>query len=156
MAENEVKRLEAEREAERALWKSPAAERRLQCGDPARMHSAEWLHRIMNDPAHSKCWTGLAPEGIKLVVAHYTEAIERMNKTPLFRNCASTASARGNGRKLEYGRAAYLSLMRIKADPTQEQLSGLFAVDQGSVSWYLKMNERVMEEVLPTPKNISK
>ena len=156
MSENEVKRLKAKLEAENALWKSPAAERRLQCGDPARMHSAEWLHRIMNDPVQSKCWTGLAPEEIKLVVAYYTEAIERMNKTPLFRNCASTASARGNRCKLEYEHAVYLSLMRIKADPTQEQLSGLFAVDQGSVSRYLKMNERVMEEVLPTPKNISK
>ena len=46
--------------------------------------------------------------------------------------------------------------MRIKADPSQEQLAGLFAVDQGSVSRYLKMNKRVMEEVLPTPKNIYK
>ena len=60
MAENRIKRLDAELERERALWKSPAAEKRLQRGDPALMHSAELLDR-MKDPARSKCWTGLAP-----------------------------------------------------------------------------------------------
>ncbi len=156
MAKNEIKRLKAEREGERALWKSPAAEKRLQRGDPALMHSAEWLHRIMNDPVQSKCWTGLAPEEIKLVVADYIEAIERMNKTPLFRNCASTASARGNRCKLDYEHTVYLFLIRIKADPSQDQLAGLFGVDQSTVCRHLELNERVMEEVLPTPKNISK
>ncbi len=48
----------------------------------------------------------------------------------------------------------YLFLIRIKADPTQDQLAGLFGVDQSSVCKYLMLNERVME-VLPTPKNIS-
>ena len=156
MAKNEIKWLKAELEAERALWKPPAAEKRLQRGDPALMHSAEWLHRIMNDPAQSKCWTGLAPEEIKLLLADYVEAIERMNKTPLFRNCASTASARGNRCKLEYEHTVYLFLMRIKTDLTQDQLAGLFGVDQSTACRHLELNERVMEEVLPTPKNISR
>ncbi len=156
MSGNEVKRLKTELGAERALWKSTAAEKRLQRGDPALMHSAEWLHRIMTDPVQSKCWTGLAPEEIKLLLANYVKAIERMRTTPLFRNCASTASARGNRCKLEHEHAVYLSLIRIKADPTQDHLAGLFGVDQSSVCMHLKLNERAMEEVLPTPKNISK
>ena len=155
IAENRIKRLEAELEGERALWKSPAAEKRLQRGDPALMHSAETLDRIM-DPTQSKCWTGLAPEEIKLVLANYIEAIERMRMTPLFRNCASTASARGNRCKLEYKHTLYLSLIRVKATLTQEQLAGLFGVDQSTVCRYLQLNERVMWEVPPTPKNISR
>ncbi len=154
MAENKIKRLEAELGGGRALWKSPAAEKRLQRGDPALMHSAEMLHRIM-DPALSKCWTGLAPEEIELVLADYAEAIERMRVTTLFRNCASTASARGNGRKLEYEHAVYLCLMRIKTDLTQDQLAGLFGVDQSAACRHLKLNERVVGEVLPAPENIS-
>ena len=156
MAENKVKRLEAEREAERALWKSPAAEERLRRGDPALMHSAETLYRIMNDPAHSKCWTGMTPEEIKLLLVNYIEAIERMRMTPLFRNCASTASARGNRCKLDYERLLYLSLIHIKATLSQDQLAGMFGVDQSAICRYLKLNERVMDEVLPTPKNISR
>ena len=120
------------------------------------MHSAETLHRIMNDPVQSKCWTGLAQEEIALALANYVEVIERMRMTPLFRNCASTASARGNGHKLEYDHTLYLSLMRIKAGLSQEQPAGMFGVDQSSVCRYLKLNERVVGEVLPTPKNISK
>ena len=128
----------------------------LQRGDPTLMHSAEMLDLMVNDPAHSKCWIGLAPEEIKFVLVNYVEAIERAGTTPPFRNCASTASARGNGRKLEYEHAMYLSLMRIKAGLTQEKLACLFGVDQSAVCRYLKLNERVMAEMPPTPKNISK
>ena len=156
MAENKIKQLEAELGGERGLWKSTAAEKWLQRGDPALMHSAEWLHRIMNDPVQSKCWTGLAPEEINLLLADYVEAIERMRMTPLFRNCASTASARGNRCKLEYDHSLYLSLIRIKTDLTQGDLAGMFTVDQSTVCRHLELNERVMEEVLPTPKNISR
>ncbi len=50
----------------------------------------------------------------------------------------------------------YISLVRIRAGLTQDQLAGLFGVDQSSVCRYLRLNERVVGEVLPTPKNTSK
>ena len=90
------------------------------------------------------------------MLANYVEAIERMRMTPLFRNCASTASARGNGRNLECEHALHLSLIRIKATMTQGELAGLFGVDQSAVCRYLELNERVTGEVLPTPENTSR
>ena len=121
--ENGMKRLGEKLEGERALWKSPAAKKRLERGDPASMHAAEMLDIMVKDPAHLQCWTGVDSEKFAFRLGNYVETIERTGMTPLFRNCASTASDRGNGRKLEHGQSPHLFLVRIRTSLTQDQLA---------------------------------
>ncbi len=119
------------------------------------MHAAEMLDHVA-DPAHLKCWTGVDPEKFTLMLGLYVEAIECMGVTPLFKNCPSIASNRGNRCKLEYEHTLYLSPVRIMTSLTQEHLAHTFGADRSAVCMYLRLNERVMDEVLPTPKNTSR
>ena len=75
---------------------------------------------------------------------------------PLFRDDESRASDPGNRCKLRLRHALLLALIRKKDNPTQGTLQAIFGVDQTSVCRYLKVMDRILAEVLPTARNISK
>ena len=133
-------------ERERALWKSPSTEKRLERGDPALMHRLEILDSILEDRASLRHWTGLAPEEFKILLGRVVAEIGRAGGAPLFRDSAADASARGNRCKLEYRHAVQLALVHRKTSLTQGQLASMFGVDQSSVCRYLKLCGPALEK----------
>ena len=45
--------------------------------------------------------------------------------------------------------------MRKRINTTQEQLASLFGIDQTTVCRYLKLVDNILEQILPTARNVS-
>ena len=77
-------------------------------------------------------------------------------KMPLFRDDESRASDPGNRCKLRLRHALFMALVRKKDNPPQGTLQAIFWIGQTNVCRYLKVMDKILAEVLPTAKNISK
>ncbi len=151
---NRAKRAEAELERERALWRSPATEKRLERGDPETMHTQETLDDIIRNPKRLKDFTGRAIGEFNYLVPLFNEQIDRTSNTPLFRDGGAGASAPGNRCKLV--RRHVVLLTRIKTGATQGHLAAQFGADQSVVCRYIQVCQPILEAILPTPDKISK
>ena len=151
-----IKRLEAALAAERALWTSDAAADRTSRGDPDLMHALEALDGILGSEKKIHAYTGLGMEEYRFLAGLYDEEVERLGKTPLFRDEERRASDPGNRCKLHRRHALLLGLVRRYNGMRQGALGAMFAVDQSAVSRYLALDRRILEKVLPTARTISK
>ena len=150
-----IKRLEAELAAERSLWKSDATVDRTS-RDPEQMHTLEALDNILNKEKKIHAYSGLTCEEFAYLLKLYDEEIDRLGKTPLFKEDEHRRSDQGNRCKLYKRHALLLSLARHYTGMSQQALGAMFGVDQSAASRYLALNMRVLERILLTPKNISK
>ena len=132
IAVNRARRAEAELERERALWKSPATEKRLERGDPETMRTQETLDGIIRNPKRLKDSTGRTIVEFNYLVPLFSEQIDRTSNAPLFRDGGAGASAPGNRCKLVRRHVLLLVLTRIKTGATQGHLASQFGVDQAS------------------------
>ena len=156
IAVNRAKRAEAELELERALWESPATEKRLERGDPDLMHTLESLEAIIRNHKRLKDCTGRTIEEFNYLERQFNEAVDRTAITPLFRDGGAGASALGNRCKLLRRYAMLLVLTRISTGATQGHLASQFGVDQGVVCRYIQACMPILEAILPTPDKIFK
>ena len=102
-----IKHLEAALEAERSLWKSAATVDRTARGNPDQMHTFEALDNILDTEKKIHAWSSLWKIEYAFLLMLYCEEIDRLGKTPLFRDDEYRASDPGNRCKL-YKRHALL------------------------------------------------
>ena len=79
---------------------------------------------------------------------------DRINNMPLLRDDPERGGLPGNRCKLEPVHVLLLALIRKYQDPGEGMLGDLFDIDQSTVSRYLDLADRVLEDILPTPKKI--
>ena len=151
-----IKHLEAALEAERSLWKSAATVDRTARGNPDQMHTFEALDNILDTEKKIHAWSSLWKIEYAFLLMLYCEEIDRLGKTPLFRDDEYRASDPGNRCKLYKRHALLLSLVHLYTGMHQEALGAMFGIDQSAVSRYLALNRRVLEKILPTAKTLSK
>ena len=152
----ENRRLEKALAAERGLWKSDATADRASRGERDLIHALESFDMILRSEKKICACTGLRMDEYEFLAGLYDEEIERLGKTPLFRDEGRRASDPGNRCKLRRRHALLLELIRLRTGLSQWALGAIFAVDQSAVSRYLALDRRVLEKVLPTARTISK
>ena len=151
-----IRRLEAELEAERSLWKSDATVDRTSRPDPELVHTLEALDSVLGREKKIHAYSGICRKEYEFLFGWYDEEIDRLGKTPLFGEDEYRASDPGNRCKLSKRHALLLSLVHLYTGMHQEALGAMFGIDQSAVSRYLALNRRVLERILPTAKTLSK
>lgn len=153
--ETRIKRLEAELAAERSLWESDTTVDRTSRGNPKQMHTLEALDNILHEEKALHACSGLTSEEYEYLFELYDEEIDRLGKTPLFKEDEYRKSDQGNRCKLYKRHALLLILTHLYTGLPQQALGAIFGIDQSAVSRYLALNRRVLEKILPTAKTIS-
>ena len=101
--------------------------------------------------------TKFAPEKFDFLLDKFSQwAADHPKTTPLFRGDGAGSGRRGNRCNLDIRHVLLMALVHYKSNPSQDSLEAQFAVDQSSVSRYLKWAKGVLGEILPTGKNICK
>ena len=152
--ERRVRALEEQAKREDALWQSNSAENRREAGaNPTLLHSMELCDAQMQDEAVLLRATKCTIEKFRHVLDRFEEWLDgHPGEAPLFRG--RQTDRRGNRCKLPPRHALLMVLMHFKGELTQDSLAFMFAVDQTTVSRYLKMTKGALGELLPTPQNV--
>ena len=139
---------------ERGLWNSRKAD--WNSGASTDLHRIEVFDGIISDESSLHSATLCDIEKFQYILEHVKAYATAYNEMPLFYDDESRASDPGNRCKLRLRHALLMVLVRKKDNPAQGTLQALFGVDQTSVCRYLHVMDRILAEVLPTAKNISK
>ena len=114
------------------------------------------LDEIIRDPKKLHTATALVPEQFDYLCIKFAERLAELGLNRLFWDDDNRASDPGTRSKLYIRHALLLSLIH-KRGATNEGLIGLFfGIDQSTVSRYLKVNNEVLAEILPTSRNLTK
>ena len=150
----ELEQKDKELNLERSLWNSRKAD--WDSGASTDLHRIEVFDGIISDESNLHSATLCDIEKFQYILEHVKAYATAYNEMPLFYDDESLASDPGNRCKLRLRHALLMALVRKKDNPTQSTLQALFGVDQTSVCRYLHVMDRILAEVLPTAKNISK
>ena len=152
--DKELEQKDKDLNLERSLWNSRKTD--WNSGASTDLHRIEVFDGIISDESNLHSATLCDIEKFQYILEHVKAYATAYNEMPLFYDDESRASDPGNRCKLRLRHALLMALIRKKDNPTQGTLQALFGVDQTSVCRYLHVMDRILAEVLPTAKNISK
>ena len=152
--QQENKNLKNTLDLERRLWNS--RESGWDSNTSTDLHRIEVFDGIISDKSSLHSATLCSREEFQHILERVLAYATEFGDMPLFRDDESRASDPGNRCKLRIRHALLMALMHKKDNPTQGTLQAIFGIDQTSVCRYLKVMDKMLAEVLPTARNISK
>ena len=142
-----------------ALWTSPKAREYRHQGERGRKlaYKLELLHIIMTTAEDLHANTGCQIGEFSWMLAHFRKFIlDNKDKMLLFDLESSEQESDAVNRcLLAPEHALLMGLMRKRINNIQEYLASLFGIDQTTVCRYLKIVDDILEQILPTARNVS-
>ena len=119
------------------------------------LHRIETLDDIIDDRTRLRAATLRSKKEFEYILNNLEKAIKESKDAPLFRSNEKRSDDPGNRCSLYPRRALLTCLLRLKDNPTQGTLEAFFGTDQSTVSRYLQFCNRMLAEILSTPRKIS-
>ena len=120
---------------------------------PTLAHAKEILHMVLHEPELMRKMTLARMDVFEYILERFVEMADADPDAPLFGENDDRTSDPGR-RRLRYDEALLLTPIRMRAKIPQDILEIFFGVDQTTVSRYFNYVRPVLDEILPTPRNL--
>ena len=120
------------------------------------LHRIETLDDIISDRPRLHAVTLRNKKEFEYILRNLEKTIKESKDAPLFRNNEKRSDDPGNRCSLYPVHALLTCLLRLKDNPTQGTLEAFFGIDPSTVCRYLQFCNRMLAEILPTPRRISR
>ncbi len=121
---------------------------------PTLAHAKEILHMVLHEPELMRKMTLARMDVFEYILERFVEMADADPDAPLFGENDDRTSDPGRRCHLRYDEALLLTLTCMRAKIPQDILEIFFGVDQTTVSRYFNYVRPVLDEILPTPRNL--